>query len=391
MPSSHRTSDPRPLIVHVVSGMNIGGVARVILSILDHADHTRYRTGVVCLRSEGEWADEVRARGATLHACKVRPQTNPFRILHLAGLFRRLRPDLLHIHNPPNTLPAGTAARFAGRIPYILHYHNASGPYTDRATALIRAWERRVIRGAAEVVAVSTPTARSMAELFDIPAERFRVIINGVATRHFREANPTDPRAAWGFDLKRPLVIMVARLVDFKRPLDFISAAGYALRNWPASGAPRPAFALVGDGPLRGDCIKAVRDAGLNRDLVVPGSREDVPAVLRSANLGVLTSSDAEGCSLVILEYMAAGLPIAAYALESVREILEDKKTAALAPESRPDLLGARIRELILNPEAAGNLVNRVDAEVLPKRDWAGVVAAYEAIYKRILDSRRPR
>jgi glycosyltransferase involved in cell wall biosynthesis len=89
-------------------------------------------------------------------------------------------------------------------------------------------------------------------------------------------------------------------------------------------------FLLAGDGPLRQEIEEEARTLGLGARVVFLGDRRDIPAVLASMDVAVLTS-DSEGLSNVILEAMAAGLPVVAYDVGGNPEVVSQQR-GALVP-----------------------------------------------------------
>ena len=88
---------------------------------------------------------------------------------------------------------------------------------------------------------------------------------------------------------------------------------------------PNIEFVLVGDGPLRQELENEASALGLGPFAIFLGDRRDIPAVLASIDVAVLTS-DSESLSNVILEAMAAGLPAVAYDVGGNSELLRDQR-----------------------------------------------------------------
>jgi len=365
--------------------MRIGGIPRAILETIARADRARFRFHVLCTDREGEWGDALRAQGVPVKLQKPWPASRPWRMCRFVEEVRRLRPALVHIHNRPAVIPAAVACRLLGRIPYIIHYHNDLGDYETLAKPLYRDIERRLTLPAAAILSVSVSAADSNAASLRIPRGRIRVIYNGVSASSFRDAAPCDPHREWGISPGRPLVMQAGRLTGFKGPKDFIAAAAKVLSEWPvAAGAP-PAFVLVGDGPDRAECERLVEAMGAQRDIILAGFREDMPAVLASAAVGVFASTGNEGLGQVLMQYIAARLSIAATTIPSVTEVLRDGVHALLSPPGDPALLAASIVQLLADRETARTLAARADAEVLPLFDWARTEHDQEELYAQIL------
>jgi glycosyltransferase involved in cell wall biosynthesis len=379
----------KPLVARVVSRMAIGGVQRGILATLARADRDRFDFHVVCTKKEGRWADDVRAMGIPLTCQKTLPPWDPYQIARLSRLLRRLRPDLVHIHMAPMVIPVASACRLAGIRRYIIQWHsNYERFWNEQQNALLRRWERWLTRRAGAVLAVSASSARANAALMGVPLESVRIVPNGIDLAAWRAAVPVDPRPGWGLPDDAPLVVQVARYLGTKRNEDFIEAAAIVLRHWPGD-RPRPAFALIGSGAdaFRRGYEDLIRRHGVGGNVILAGSRDDVPGLLKCCQMGVLTSEN-EGFGQVILEYLAAGLPVVATNIPSVAEMTRDGKAALLMPPRRPDLLAEGMRRLLLEQELGRELVE-AGRQVLGRFDWGAAAAAYEEIYDSVLSETR--
>jgi glycosyltransferase involved in cell wall biosynthesis len=366
--------------------MAIGGVQRGLLATLARADHERFEYHVLCTKKEGHWAGDVRALGVPLHCRKTLPPWNPFQIWRLSRSIRAIAPDLVHIHMAPLVIPAASAAILAGvRHVVIQHHSDYTRLWTEQHNALLRFWERRLTRRADAIVAVSHAAAIANALALGFAADQVSVIPNGIELERFREAVPHDPRPEWGLAADRPLAVQVSRYLDSKRIEDFIGAAAHLLRDWPAASS-RPAFAVIGGGAddYRRRYEALIQSHRLRGDVILAGSRNDVPALLKAAQVGVLASEN-EGFGQVVLEYAAAGLPVAAVELPSLKVMLAPERQALYSPPRRPDRLADNIRRLLLDPDFARQLV----AQALPaldQFDWNHAVRAYESLYSSLLE-----
>ncbi|MBP7865864.1 MAG: glycosyltransferase family 4 protein [Acidobacteria bacterium] len=158
------------------------------------------------------------------------------------------------------------------------------------------------------------------------------------------------------------------------------------LEAW-AAVAPRHPSArlrLAGEGPLEGSLRALVRDRDLPR-VVFEGYREDLPALLRAADLYV-SSSDSEGQGLSVMEAMAAGLPVAATRAGGVLDLVADGETGILVPVGDARALASALDALLEDAErrAALGRAGRARAE----RDFGlhRMASAYRDFYLRALE-----
>ena len=205
------------------------------------------------------------------------------------------------------------------------------------------------------------------------------MIPNGVDTAAFDRAAPLS-RAALGLPADAHLALAIGRL-DVQKGLPYLLEAAARV----AAVRPDWHLALVGDGPERSAVLARVAgDPVLAGRVHWLGKRDDVPSLLRTADLLVLASLW-EGMPNVVLEAMAAGRAVVATDVEGTEELVVPGRTGWLVPPRDGPALAAALLEAAADPErrrrygATGRA--RVDAEYTPDR----VVDAYERLWAAIL------
>jgi glycosyltransferase involved in cell wall biosynthesis len=139
-------------------------------------------------------------------------------------------------------------------------------------------------------------------------------------------------------------------------------------------------IAIVGDGPLRDKLKQRADSLGLADCVKFLGSRTDIPTLLKSAKIGVLTSQS-EGCSNAILEYMSTGLPVVATAVGGNLELVEDGSSGYLVAVADSEKLAQRLKELISNGELRQRMGKRGRQLVEQRYSLERMVAAHEDYY----------
>ena len=119
-------------------------------------------------------------------------------------------------------------------------------------------------------------------------------------------------------------------------------------------------FLLAGDGPLRHEIEQEAQSLGLGAHVTFLGDRRDIPSVLAAMDVAVLTS-DSEGLSNVILEAMAAGLPVVAYDVGGNGELVNEQRGALIAAGDESGFADAVMR--ILADSASPSLRNQMGRE----------------------------
>ncbi|MFH5805613.1 glycosyltransferase [Alienimonas sp. DA493] len=215
-----------------------------------------------------------------------------------------------------------------------------------------------------------------------LPAERVVTIPNGVDADCWADAAPAD-RAALRLPPHGPVALFAGRLDVQKDPDTLLEAFARLDR--------RDVHLLIaGDGPLaeRVRLWAATHPAGERVRLL--GRREDLPALMRLADVFLLPSRW-EGTPNVLLEAAAAGTPIVATAVDGTAEVFTHEQTARLTPVGDAAALADEWRWALDHPADAAAMAERAQGLVLQNHRWEAVVAAYDALLREAISERSAR
>ena len=163
-------------VVHLVEDLKIGGLERVLATLVTRLDRRLYFPEVWCLASGGRIARELDQKGIPVRILGCTSYHRPDYMLRLARLLRRANPDILHTHG----YFAGTFGRlisaFSGPAIRIHHVHTTDHGLTARHLRI----ERILARITHTVVCISEAVRRFVVDREGIPIKKTRVIYNGV-------------------------------------------------------------------------------------------------------------------------------------------------------------------------------------------------------------------
>jgi len=210
----------------------------------------------------------------------------------------------------------------------------------------------KLIKNAAVIVTVSDYAVGLLRERFPDGATKIHRVYNGIDPSHFY---PTD------FGSAPPLIISIGRLIEKKGFGDLIAACGKLRARGRAFRC-----CIIGEGPLEESLNAEINEAGLNDcvELTGPQTQAGIATRLAHANIFALPCvRDADGgmdnLPTVIMEAMAAGLPVISTPLGGITEMVEDGVTGELVPERDPGALAFAIERLIDDPARAKRLGER--------------------------------
>jgi glycosyltransferase involved in cell wall biosynthesis len=266
---------------------------------------------------------------------RLSPIHDPLGIVELTRLFRRLRPDIVHL----NSSKAGVLGRIAAvpaRVP--VRIFTAHGWAFKAATGidsrLYLLADRAVESLTSMVICVSENERRAGLAAGVCTAERSVVIRNAV------DVGAAPSRARGG---DRPVqIVSVGRLAP---PKDFSTLLA-AIAQLPEG---RAHLRVFGDGPLRGELEAQKRALGVDAAVEFAGEVPDTRPRLQDADVFVLASLS-EGMPVSVLEAMAAGLPVVASAVDGLEEVVVDGKTGFLTSPGDAAALAARLGQLVNDP-----------------------------------------
>jgi glycosyltransferase involved in cell wall biosynthesis len=366
-------------VFHVLSTSGLGGMERVALDLAEATRERGDRASVVALADEGPMAAELRAAGIPLVSLPRRGRGYDLRVvMRLRRLLQEQRADLVHTHNPLAMLYGAVAGRAAGCA--VVHTKHGINPGTPRQ----RAFRRQVARLVDSYVAVSAATAIVAVDKREVDATKLRVIPNGIDLRRYdaQEGARERIRAELGIPEDAFVAGTVGRLAREKDQATLLRATGALLgRDFHV--------VVAGDGPeaqpLR-DAAAAMPNAS---SIHLLGARNDVPRLMAAMDAFVLTSIT-EGLPLVILEAMAAGLPIVSTGVGGIPEVVQEGVSGHLFAAGDEAALVAMLRRLAGDRAYARRLgdAGRVFARARYARDVA--VERYYAVYRTAIDAHRP-
>ncbi len=380
-------AEQRPLIAHVLFRFDYGGLENGIVNLINGLDDAEFRHVVVALTESTSFRERLRD-GIEVFELHKRPGKDFPAYGRLFRLLRRLRPAIVHTRNF-GTLDCTLIALLAG-VPVRIHGEHGWDIFDpDGRVPKYRLMRRALSPLVHGFVTVSKDLRTWLSAVVGIPPAKITWICNGVNTAKFRPRAAEDPAALpAGFRDGACVIGTVTRFSAIKDPLNLVEAF-IRLRSRPDIDVPLR-LVMIGDGELRDAALAKLRDAGLADAAWLPGSREDIPQLLRELDVFVLGSLR-EGISNTILEAMASGVPVVATATGGSVELIDAGRTGQLVAPGDAEALADAIAGYALDPELGRRhgRAARHDAET--RFSLATMIAHYRRLYQRSLSPSRSR
>ena len=251
---------------------------------------------------------------------------------------RAFDPDIIHLHHPFGLGSLGRRMARLLKVPAIFTYHTRLEHYVHSVPLpdalfrnVISHWIVRRFANRCDEIIVPTPVTRDYMRLIGV-ARPIHVHPTGIDLEQFEcpdQSRISDLETKINPD-GRLLLATVSRLSQEKN-LQFMIVAMKKLKE---RNAPRFRLLIIGEGEERENLTRLIRENGLSRDVRLLGSvpATDIPEYLQLADLFVFSSvSETQG--MVVLEAMAAGLPVVAVNSSGVDAFVKDRRTGILTVE----------------------------------------------------------
>lgn len=369
-----RRPDGRMRVLEVTRTLDVGGVETLLASRLAHADHARFDYEVLAMAAtDPTIADRLRAHGVRTDVMGEH--------LDLGTVWRTVRRvrksdvEVISVHSPVPAVLVRLSALFrrARRPALVTTLHST------RFQPLVGRLDRITTRADETLVAVSDAVHASSVIRYKCRTIVRRAGVDTAALQDFRRARLVTRRLL-GLLPGGKVVSMVAGLRAAKNH-------ELALNAFARVSVSRPGtvLLLIGDGPRRDEIARLVSRLSADHDVRLLGRRDDAQAILAASDV-LLLSSHHEGLPVVVMEALAAGVPVVATDVGGIREVVEPGRTGFLVPSSdEAALAAALVTALDGGLDGHGGDFDRARASL----DVRSTARWYEGIYARVADRTR--
>lgn len=339
------------------------GTERHVAEVIARLDRARFDPHLCCLADSPRLAEMARCCPTRVYPVVSVWRPNGRRqILALRRYIDEQSIDVVHTFAAKATIVGVLAATGSRARVVITSRRNMGYWYTAWYRLLFRYLNRHTTR----VLANSERVKRVVVEAEGVSPEKVDVLYNGVDLERYR---PVDPAQA-------PVVGIVANYRPVKDLGLFLHAARVV-----AAEVPEATFLLAGQGPLRAELVRLAEELGIAARVTFTDGRGEVRDHLRRMSIGCL-SSQSEGFSNAILEYMAAGLPVVATDVGGNAEAIEDGVSGYLVEERSAEAFARPIVELLRDGARREQMGRRGLERCRERFEMGGAVRRLEDYYQ---------
>jgi len=320
-------------IIHVVYSLEMGG-AEILVAQLCRLQRARgHNVSVIAYSNLGTLGEKLLAEG--IPVLVLGEASLPQTFMRFVGEFRRLRPDVVHCHNPAPTLQAAIPARLAGAHCVLSTRHSLVAPPYERGAEMAF---NLVARFCDWVVGICDATCENLRHTPGALQNRLVRVYNGV--------DPVIPAAAVDQPAKRGLTLLfVGRLAPIKSLPTLIRAVAIA-----AERVPDLQLWLVGHGAERPQLDALVEELGIQDSVTFWGERLDVAGFFSAADLYCM-SSTSEGLPMSLLQAMSVGLPSIVTDVGGMAEVVRNFHAGLTTPVGDASAMAGAIVQLAADRE----------------------------------------
>jgi len=349
-------------ILLLITDLQIGGTPTVVreLAVRLH-DDPDFHVHVACLDRWGAVADQLRDRGVPVTALNACCRFDSRVLFRLVRLIRREEIDTVFSF----LIHANAVAAVASLVvPGVVFIQSIQTTQPDPR------WHwmlQNVIQYVAERIVVPSPSVKEAAIRWaGVEPEKLCIIPNAVRIQDFSGER--------GGERERRRVAFIGRLDPIKRVPDLVNAI--ALLNTDIT------LDIYGDGSRRGEIQSSIARLGLENRAMMHGAVAGSGEALRKADVLVLPS-DAEGFGLVLIEAMAAGVPVIGTNVPGIRDVIEDGISGLLVPARNPRALANAIVRVLSDASLREKVIIGGRDRVRRLYDWEVCYEAYRQLLLR--------
>jgi glycosyltransferase involved in cell wall biosynthesis len=300
-------------VLHIASGDLWAGAEKALYTLAVALQESHQARVAAVILNPGTLAERLRSADVELLVLDESRQNIVQLTRAVSQWVTKIQPDIIHTHRLKENIIGGLAAAWHG-IPSVRTQHGANehafGRFNLRKRLIhdVDFLTGRLLQN--KIIAVSEPLAVGLRSSYG--PKKVCVIANGIAL----DETPLPLQDKFQSPLR---IGIVGRLVPVKRVDLFLQIAQKVLaQQTPES---RPAFSVIGDGPLRQELEQLATDVGVDEQVAFVGHVDNAEAYISKLDALVICS-DHEGLPMVALEAMKHNTLIVTHSIGGLPELL---------------------------------------------------------------------
>lgn len=380
--------------------LTFGGEQKQMVKILSLLNRQLFQPIVCCIRQHGYVDEKIRELASEFICLRMKRRYNlPGEVWKLRRIVKEHNIDLIHTGVFGSEFSPLLVALTTG-VPVIAFlpttYDLKARFAAEGAGSSILYWKSRIFYMVHAVlarlvkvhyIAYSQTIKESAIKNLHLPPERISIIPLGLVPDEFNgglqhHGAIIKLKDELGLNGAYPILLNVARISPVKGQKDLLEVMPQILKRFPKA---KLLIAGDGDGQLLGQLVDLRAQLKLQEQVQLLGRRDDIAALLHVSDLFVF-SSYFEGLPGAIVEAMAAGKPVVAFDIPSLKEVVEDGFSGILVRERNVNKFAESIIQLAENPEIARKMGERSQKIVRERFDIRQNVKSLQVVYQKMLN-----
>ena len=368
-------TSPKPIAI-IAGQLVVGGAERQLYLWLSHLDQNKFSPVVLTLHPghNDYWEEPIEALGLPL--LRVPQKSNRLqRLSEIVKLLRPFKPELIHGWHFFASAYAGLAARLLG-VPCVGGIRSSfSADQRNLETFLVH-------RFCDTVVANSSSAAQAYRSSLGNRKQPVFKVSNAIVNSFInRETVREDLSARFGLPGDKVWICSVGRMDPLKRfdlLLEIAKQLGTSHDNFH--------FVLIGDGPEKARLESLSASTGVTDRVTFLGEVPNAADWMKGMDVFCFPSTS-EGLPNVIMEAAAAGLPVVAWKLPFIEELLPDKSMALLSSPGDLDSMLSNLSELLDSRSLRKSTGMAAQKQILDHFSVERYVREMTSVYDSVLDA----
>jgi glycosyltransferase involved in cell wall biosynthesis len=346
----------------------------------------------LALRAKDDFVEVICAPGSRLendlskndfitHAIDAGGYFRPITIIRAGKLFRKIQPDILHVHYSKDLWWVIPGLRFCQRIPVLLSKH--IGTQKPKRDLLHRYLYARLQC----IIAISNVIRNNVIDTHPIAPQRVVVVHHGVDLSKFnvQQIDKKAQRRELGYSENQTVIGIIGRLQASKGYFEFLDMAAILRKKYPETRFLVVGEASHGEEKQAQEIFEHIDRLELNDVVNCCGYREDIPQVLSAMDIFVFPSH-AEAFGLVLIEAMAMAKPVVSSNCDGVLDIVVDGETGFLVPPKNVAELSRTTEKLLGNKKMRNRMAKKARARIEQYFNNEKVIQKIREIYRQAVN-----
>jgi len=366
-------------ICYIIGQLRRGGAERQLYELVRGIDKNRFEPIVISLSQGGAWADKIRELNIQVIELERRKNKEFARLWRLIKLIREIKPTIVHTY----LFSANSYGRIAAilcRVPIIIASERSLPEIGKDKTKTMIYIDKILLSFSHAIICNSLRASEVLIKHYSFNPEKVFTVYNGIDVAAISlDCNSKKQKAA------TKVIGTIGSLEPVKNHKLFLQVAKIILNQISHEDI---RFLIIGKGSLRKELEEFAEMMGIPGNVVFTGERTDIPELLQTIDIFVLTSKY-EGLSNVIMEAMSAGIPVIATDVGGNSELVIDEKTGYLCPPNDLVAFSQRIIDLLNDDERTKWMGDNARMRMISQFSIWKMIKETENTYTNLLEQKK--